>query len=1365
MPKHLTTVDETNFVLESQVGTASGVAPLGSDGKVPATFLPGGSVAVSSVNSMTGDVVLVASSVGAVAASAVGNPDGVAPLDSSGKLPVAKLPSVVVQSVNGVSGPSVTLTATDLGAISLATADGRYAKQDSLVYNVMDHGATRNGTADDATVINNLLTSSPAGSTVFLPPGDYGIASPIVIPPGKRLAGDRSNLMQVTGLYDPQVRLKVLPSFSGVAAILLRDQATGGYSAISGEQRITNIMVDGSAGPAGVDGLQAKGNIQNVVMEGVTIKRMTGNGIFTGSNAGAYPYSWRMFRVMLDTNGGHGMSVQLMTDLTMIDCQAIGNSANGFVLNNIPNSQLTTCRAEWNGNHGYYITGSWGSGTGSGGMQMSGCGTDRNGFNGVYIDSTGNAPIAISNLMTRRDGRNGGTGGGGYAGLATNAATMPVNITNWINFPGVDDNGSGTNSPQYGASFTGSTHIQVESAYLHGNTAGLNNGGGNTTLKLGTNITYATGTTAAPTRTVQQNYLPLDGTTQVAAAQVPDLSATYLTVAQRGAASGVASLDGSTKVPSAQIPDLSATYLTVAQRNAANGVAGLDASSKITGSQQTYSTSAASIGSANAAGSANTASRGDHVHAGVTSVNGSQGAVTVTAAGIGAVATSAVGAASGVASLGTDTKVPLAQLRNPFFNVQDYGAKGDGSTIDTTTMQAAFDAAHTAGGGTIIIPPTANFYAVDNFLVVYENCTIWAYGATIKSVSTGTGLLRNFLGTDLFNTYAGRSNIKLFGGTWDGNASDGSTGTVTAETDVINFVHCTNILVQDVIVQNVSSAHALEFNSTDGGRAVNCRFLGYRDNSGTSARQFSEAVQIDISKSGSSSIGNFDNTPSKNIVVQGCYFGSSSRLGSFGRAVGSHTLVASTTYDNIQVINNRIEGTIQDGIYAYGWKRSVISGNIITGAGFSGIKITMPDPATTATSPHTIEVSGNTIEAAVADSGIRALGFSTYKIPGVDISDNIIKGITSGNGIHAENCAAPNIDGNTLDTTSSTGIYCNFSDSSSVTGNTVRNAGSNGINIAGSVYANVTGNLVDTTSSNFGIFVGQGSDAATNSTNATVVGNTIIAPSSAGIRLSTNATGCTVSGNTVRKGAGSPSNALSMAASATGCSVLNNDFSGNNWSAATAMSTSTALPFTGPGGMQALPGSNLVDLDFNPLPTLEAYMRPSGRYETTSRLRLGTTSTPTSGTLYLVPIWLPAGLVVSNITFVSGGTAAVSPTNWWFTLHNASKVAVARTADQTTTAWAANTIMTKAIAQTTAGSATSYTTLNNGLHYLGIMIKATTVCNLVSEGSVADVVASVSPGFGGTDTGLSTPPTVTSGAFTAGAFGAGSGILVYGYVS
>ncbi|MEU4165573.1 right-handed parallel beta-helix repeat-containing protein [Streptomyces sp. NPDC026665] len=690
------------------------------------------------------------------------------------------------------------------------------------------------------------------------------------------------------------------------------------------------------------------------------------------------------------------------------------------------------------------------------------------------------------------------------------------------------------------------------------------------------------------------------------------------------------------------------------------------------------------------------------------------------------------------------------------------GATGNGVADDQAVIQAALDAAHTAGGGLVVIPP-GKTYGVSTFLTIYDSTVLWAYGATLKAIGN-TGILRNFTSSETFNGYAGHSHITLLGGTYDGNAADGTTGTVTAETDVLNFVHASDITVRDVTVLNTSTAHALEFNAVDGGRAINCQFYGFRDNSSGSVRQFSEAVQIDMAKSGSSSIGTFDNTPAKNIRIQGCKFGPSTRLGNFGRAVGSHTLTSGVVYDNIKVLDCTIDGALQDGIYAYGWSRTLIRGNSIKGTGLSSIRYALPDPATTPISPFAVAIRDNTCEGAASDSGIRVIGAAAYRLPSVSILGNTVKGIT-GNGIHAEYCAAPNLGKNVLDSPSGTGLYGHYSDGVNMSENTVRNAGSNALNVSGSVGAVVSSNTVDTTSSNFGLFIGQGADGTTNSTDALIVGNHITAAASAGIRLSTNAVRCTAIANKVRKGSGATANGFSLAASATDCTLLHNDLAGNGWNASTALSVSTAAPFTGPGGMQALPGTNLVDGDLTALPALEAALRPSGRHETTSRLRCGTSSTPTSGTLYLVPIWLPKGFVVSNITFISAGTAAVSLTNWWFSLHDSGRKMLARTFDQTTTAWAANTIKTLGVQQTTAGNVTSYTTTYTGLHYVGIMIKATTVCNIVGEGSVADIVASVSPGFGGTDTGQSTPPTVSGSGFTAGAFGAGSGIMAYAYVS
>ena len=366
--------------------------------------------------------------------------------------------------------------------------------------NVLDFGAKGDNVTDDTLAIQAALAACPMGGIVYLPAGAYRTSAPLTIPPAVTLQGTHTNLMTVPGLTDPPCYIRPLASFVGAAVIMLVDAATGGYSTISAEHRILNVMIDGQDLPAGtpVDGLSAKGNIQNVGLRDFTVRQCTGNGIYCGSNLGINPYSWRLARVMLDNNHGHGLSVQIMTDLTLLDVQAIGNFANGFNIINAANSQAIGCRAEWNGNNGYHLTGDWATGTGSGGMLLGDCSTDRNGFNGVLVDATGNAPIQIENLHTRRDGRNGGAGGGGYAGLKVDTAGMPVIVGLITCYPGVDDNGTQTNSPQYGVRVSNSAYVSVASGFLHANTAGWSDGGGNTVLRRGLNIGERTGPTNAP---------------------------------------------------------------------------------------------------------------------------------------------------------------------------------------------------------------------------------------------------------------------------------------------------------------------------------------------------------------------------------------------------------------------------------------------------------------------------------------------------------------------------------------------------------------------------------------------------------------------------------------------------------------------------------------------------------------------------------------------------------------------------------------------------------------------------------------------------------------------------------------------------
>lgn len=135
----------------------------------------------------------------------------------------------------------------------------------------------------------------------------------------------------------------------------------------------------------------------------------------------------------------------------------------------------------------------------------------------------------------------------------------------------------------------------------------------------------------------------------------------------------------------------------------------------------------------------------------------------------------------------------------------------------------------------------------------------------------------------------------------------------------------------------------------------------------------------------------------------------------------------------------------------------------------------------------------------------------------------------------------------------------------------------------------------------------------------------------------------------------------------------------------------------------------------------------------------------TSGSLYLQAIYLMAGEKISNISFCSGATQAGTPTNQFFALYDINRNLLAQTANATTTAWAANTFVTRALTAT-------YTVPTTGLYYVGIMVTATTVptlAGLTAAGNAAlRTNAPIISGNGSTSLTTSLPN--PSAAITAG---------------
>lgn len=100
-----------------------------------------------------------------------------------------------------------------------------------------------------------------------------------------------------------------------------------------------------------------------------------------------------------------------------------------------------------------------------------------------------------------------------------------------------------------------------------------------------------------------------------------------------------------------------------------------------------------------------------------------------------------------------------------------------------------------------------------------------------------------------------------------------------------------------------------------------------------------------------------------------------------------------------------------------------------------------------------------------------------------------------------------------------------------------------------------------------------------------------------------------------------------------------------------------------------------------------------------------------------VPLYLAAGDTVTNLTFVSGATAAGTPTNWWFALYDTAGTPnlLAQTTDQTSGAWAAFTAKTLALSSPVTVSKT-------GVYWAAVMVKATTVPTLLGSLAVKPIV-------------------------------------------
>lgn len=148
-----------------------------------------------------------------------------------------------------------------------------------------------------------------------------------------------------------------------------------------------------------------------------------------------------------------------------------------------------------------------------------------------------------------------------------------------------------------------------------------------------------------------------------------------------------------------------------------------------------------------------------------------------------------------------------------YFNVTDYGAKGDGTTKDTAAIQQAIDACHLAGGGTVILEKgqfvSGGLYLKSNVVLEIDVSAVLMASGDIADYGEDThhNRYRNEAALDRCFLYAENAeNIGITGlGRIDGNGEAFPNEGNIYRPMLLRFLRCRHIHIEGIRLYNAAA--------------------------------------------------------------------------------------------------------------------------------------------------------------------------------------------------------------------------------------------------------------------------------------------------------------------------------------------------------------------------------------------------------------------------------------------------------------------------------------------------------------------------------------------------------------------------------